>query len=212
MYEDLPSLIVPADNEADLVRLDYTSEIERETIAELNSSHFSANWIYYGISVLGIRDRIGTDASGSMRLHFNILMKNILSDDFLDVCEFRNEATESFENSRLIGLKPIKASVLAELGIGWILDHGDLLTNLLLILYVIYTRLAEGHVPDFSDYAMTKAGKDLDSRLAMLTAELHGSLWSMSRRMRNAGRYGAYPNAILQLMYLLDIMGDTIEK
>ena len=34
----------------------------------------------------------------------------------------------------------------------------------------------------------------------------------MSRRMRNAGRYGAYPNAILQLMYLLDIMGDTIEK
>lgn len=253
VYEDLPSLIVPADNEADLVRLDYTSEIERETIAELNSSHFSANWIYYGISVLGIRDRIGTDASGSMRLHFNILMKNILSDDFLDVCEFRNEATESFENSRLIGLKPIKASVLAELGIGWILDHGDLLTNLLLILYMIYTRFAEGHVPDFSDYAMTilftalelayfgsliarymkrkrdtrakvlfvprmalhrrdKAGKDLDSRLAMLTAELHGSLWSMSRRMRNAGRYGAYPNAILQLMYLLDIMGDTIEK
>lgn len=60
--------------------------------------------------------------------------------------------------------------------------------------------------------AWIKAGKDLDSRLAMLTAELHGSLWSMSRRMRNAGRYGAYPNAILQLMYLLDIMGDTIEK
>ena len=34
----------------------------------------------------------------------------------------------------------------------------------------------------------------------------------MSRRMRNAGKYGAYPNAILQLMYLLDILGDTIDR
>ena len=253
VYEDLPSLVVPAENEEDFVRLDYTSEIERETIAELNSSHFSANWIYYGISVLGIRNRIGNDAAGSMRLHFNILLKNILSDDFIDICEFRNDATERFENSRLIGLKPVKASVIAETAIGWILDHGDLLTNLLLIVYLVYTRFAEGHVPDLTDYAMTvlftalemfyfgslyarymkrrrdtrarvlfvrgmalkrrdKSATDVDSRRAILVSELHGSLWSMSRRMRNAGKYGAYPNAILQLMYLLDILGDTIDR
>ena len=253
VYEDLPSLVVPDKNEADLVRLDYTSEIERETIAELNSSHFSANWIYYGISVLGIRDRIGNDAAGNMRLHFNILLKNILSDDFIDICEFRNDATESFENSRLIGLKPVKASVIAETAIGWILDHGDLLANLLLIAYLVYTRFAEGHVPDLADYAMTvlftalevfyfgslyvrymkrrrdtrarvlfvrrmalkrrdKSASDVDSRRVILASELHGSLWSMSRRMRNAGKYGAYPNAILQLLYLLDILGDTIDR
>ena len=74
------------------------------------------------------------------------------------------------------------------------------------------TRAKVLFVPRMALHRRDKAGKDLDSRLAMLTAELHGSLWSMSRRMRNAGRYGAYPNAILQLMYLLDIMGDTIEK
>ena len=253
VYEDLPSLVVPAEGEEDFVRLDYTSEIERETIAELNSSHFSANWIYYGISVLGIRDRIGNDATGSMRLHFNILLKNILSDDFIDICEFRNDATENFENSRLIGLKPVKASVIAETAIGWVLDHGDLLTNLLLIVYLVYTRFAEGHVPDLTDYAMTvlftvlevfyfgslyarymkrrrdtrarvlfvrgmaikrrdKSAVDVDSRRAILVSELHGSLWNMSRRMRNAGKYGAYPNAILQLLYLLDILGDTIDR
>lgn len=188
-----------------------------------------------------------------MRLHFNILLKNILSDDFIDICEFRNDATESFENSRLIGLKPVKASVIAETAIGWILDHGDLLANLLLIAYLIYTRFAEGHVPDLADYAMTvlftalevfyfgslyvrymkrrrdtrarvlfvrrmalkrrdKSASDVDSRRVILASELHGSLWSMSRRMRNAGKYGAYPNAILQLLYLLDILGDTIDR
>ena len=57
-----------------------------------------------------------------------------------------------------------------------------------------------------------KSATDVDSRRAILVSELHGSLWSMSRRMRNAGKYGAYPNAILQLMYLLDILGDTIDR
>ena len=42
VYVDLPSLSVPKGLDAQYERLDFTKEIERETIAELNTSHFSA--------------------------------------------------------------------------------------------------------------------------------------------------------------------------
>ena len=73
--------------------------------------------MYYGrISVLGVVNRIG-DGSGATRLHFNVLSENTLLDDFIDVCEFRNEATESFENNRLIGLKPVKLAAFISVAV-----------------------------------------------------------------------------------------------
>ena len=152
VYVDLPSLSVPKGLDAQYERLDFTKEIERETIAELNTSHFSATWMYYGISVLGVVNRIG-DGSGATRLHFNVLSENTLLDDFIDVCEFRNEATESFENNRLIGLKPVKLSAFISVAVTWLIDHCDFITNLILVFLVLYERLvfnAEGDPLDFS--------------------------------------------------------------
>ena len=152
VYVDLPSLSVPKGLDAQYERLDFTKEIERETIAELNTSHFSATWRYYGISVLGVVNRIG-DGSGATRLHFNVLSENTLLDDFIDVCEFRNEATESFENNRLIGLKPVKLSAFISVAVTWLIDHCDFITNLILVFLVLYERLvfnAEGDPLDFS--------------------------------------------------------------
>ena len=152
VYVDLPSLSVPKGLDVQYERLDFTKEIERETIAELNTSHFSATWRYYGISVLGVVNRIG-DGSGATRLHFNVLSENTLLDDFIDVCEFRNEATESFENNRLIGLKPVKLSAFISVAVTWLIDHCDFITNLILVFLVLYERLvfnAEGDPLDFS--------------------------------------------------------------
>ena len=152
VYVDLPSLSVPKGLDAQYERLDFTKEIERETIAELNTSHFSATWRYYGISVLGVVNRIG-DGNGATRLHFNVLSENTLLDDFIDVCEFRNEATESFENNRLIGLRPVKLSAFISVAVTWLIDHCDFITNLILVFLVLYERLvfnAEGDPLDFS--------------------------------------------------------------
>lgn len=152
VYVDLPSLSVPKRADEQYERLDFTKENERETIAELNTSHFSATWRYYGISVLGVVNRVG-DGSGATRLHFNVLSENTLLDNFIDVCEFRNEATESFENNRLIGLKPVRLSAFISVVVTWLIDHCDFITNLILVFLVLYERLvfnAEGDPLDFS--------------------------------------------------------------
>lgn len=97
-------------------------------------------------------NRIG-DGSGATRLHFNVLSENTLLDDFIDVCEFRNEATESFENNRLIGLRPVKLSAFISVAVTWLIDHCDFITNLILVFLVLYERLvfnAEGDPLDFS--------------------------------------------------------------
>ena len=154
VYVDLPSLSVPKDADYTLERLDFAKEIERETIAELNTSHFSATWKFYGISVLGVVDNITGNGEGNTRLHFNILTENSLLDNFIDVCEFRADATESFENSRLIGFKPIKISSIVSMMISSLIDHCDFITNLLLIFLVLYERFTFGYSSNLTDFAL----------------------------------------------------------
>ena len=99
VYEDFPTLI--ADSE---IRNDFSNELNRETVAELNLNQLMQNWRYYGISILGIRN-MNSSLTSTRRMHFNVLAKNRASENFEEIIQKFELATEKFENNRIYGLK-----------------------------------------------------------------------------------------------------------
>lgn len=166
VYVDMPTLSIPPDNGIPS-RLDYTKEIERETIAELNTSHFLSTWNYYGLSVLGIeKESQGLEGNHSkQRLHFNILSENRISDTFLEVCAFRSDATESFENSRLIGVKLFELKNIFSMAIHFIATHAEITALVIINIYMFFSRLWVW--PKFS-------ALDMDSILSAIMLVFYG--------------------------------------
>lgn len=99
VYEDLPTLHIEGAG-----RIDFEKELERETIAELGVPTFSSNWYYYGVSILGVNNKNNPDAV-MRRMHFNVLASNQLGSSLREVVEKAKNATESFENNKIIGIK-----------------------------------------------------------------------------------------------------------
>lgn len=145
VYEDCPTLRTNANG-----RLDFNKEIARETIAELNSSHFEDDWKYYGISVSGIKYPDPVEAPQRLRFHFNVLSENSISDTLLDICSFQKKAIESFENSEVTGCRfwysgqenGTKASWIIKAVLNWIMQNFDFVSALYLIFYLVFTRFA----------------------------------------------------------------------
>ena len=105
--EDYPTLI------ADIkIRNDFSGELNRETVAELNISNLLTNWSYYGVSILGIKNRI--DFEGKRRMHFNILAKNRTEDPFDEILKKHAMATEKFENNRILAFSIAKYGTILE--------------------------------------------------------------------------------------------------
>ena len=132
VFEDMPTM-----DYFSKYRVDITNEIQRECIAELGITSFSLDWICYGISYLSINntpdafkedsytaESKNSKSSKYRRMHFNVLMSNSISYSFKEVDRFHKNATESFENESLIG---IKSTVFQ--------DKTDLLKSIFLMLY-----------------------------------------------------------------------------
>lgn len=94
--EDSPTIKYPSTGN----RIDFNGELSRESEAELGTSNFSSNWKYYGFSMMGYYDqkRETIDAC-----HFNIAAFNHVNSSFFDIVNFRENATEKFENNCLYG-------------------------------------------------------------------------------------------------------------
>lgn len=99
VIEDYPSLI--ADEH---VRNDFNEELNRETKAELNV-HTTGAWNYYGVSILGIKNR-RDELVSKRRMHFNVLAYNYTHANFIDILQAQETATESYENQSMYLLKP----------------------------------------------------------------------------------------------------------
>ena len=105
VFEDLPSM-----NYHSEYRVDLNNEIRREIIAELGITGLNADFKYYGVSYLAINNSVSKEIKAShrnRRMHFNVLTFNKTPLGFKSVVASQCHATESFENSNLIGIKTI---------------------------------------------------------------------------------------------------------
>ena len=98
VFEDYPSL-VPNPSK----RNGFNEELNRETKAELNLDELSGYWAYYGISMLGIRNR-ETRPDMKRRLHFNVLAFNRSEESFAGIHTQAKAAAEHFENQSIESL------------------------------------------------------------------------------------------------------------
>lgn len=108
VFEDMPTM-----DYYSKYRIDLRQEIERECMAELGVSSLRSDWKYHGVSYLSINNNV-FDSNESYeksqnvkhrRMHFNVLVSNILPLDFKDVLKTYTIATENFENEIIIGIK-----------------------------------------------------------------------------------------------------------
>lgn len=97
--EDYPTM--QADSNS---RNNFSEELDRETMAELNIDKLKRNWQYYGIAIMGIHNQ-KFQTTSVRRMQFNILAHNSTYENFDSVIDLQNDATEKFENEKIEGLK-----------------------------------------------------------------------------------------------------------
>lgn len=152
VYEDLPTITLENKN-----RLDFKNEFAREMLAELNISGFDKNYEYYGVSCLGMNQKLWKNNNGvkeddylnrnlERRLHFNILAIHELDIDLMEVSRKWKEATESFENLEIYGVKlnsyKSKREFIGNKLISFLkglMNYKDLITSLVILLIAIMT-------------------------------------------------------------------------
>ncbi len=132
VYEDMPTICTDYD-----ARIDFMSELERETEAELNIFCPASHWLLRGVSFLAIAHTDDNQTAARRRFHFNILGECITEYNLKQIITSQKKATEKFENSRLIGVK-IKqykntfSRILnaVKTALAWILKSKDLVTSI----------------------------------------------------------------------------------
>lgn len=152
VYEDLPTITLENKN-----RLDFKNEFAREMLAELNISGFDKNYEYYGVSCLGMNQKLWKknneikendelNRNLERRLHFNILAIHELDIDLMEVSRKRKEATESFENLEIYGVKinsyKSKREFIGSKFVSFLkglMNYKDLITSLVILLIAIMT-------------------------------------------------------------------------
>ncbi len=100
-YADAPTIDLNA------MRIDFSSEIERETYAELGLGVREEKWACYGVVLTGNTAAGQQDAQSkpSRRMHFNIIFEQRVDETFSEICYRRQNAIEAFENERLLGFR-----------------------------------------------------------------------------------------------------------
>lgn len=92
-YEDLPSIDLQ-----NKFSKSFDKELTRETIAELNTVNFSKKWKFIGLSTL-------FSFENKNKFQFNIIATTKTYSDYSEIFELQALASESFENSSIIGIE-----------------------------------------------------------------------------------------------------------
>lgn len=104
--EDYPDI-----NINNAFRIDFNGEISRELLAELNIDSVHKHWDCYGVCLSGTtasylqKKEVDIYREVERRLHFNVLFEQQLDVDLYTIKQKQKNATEKYENQRIIGVK-----------------------------------------------------------------------------------------------------------
>ena len=98
IYDDYPTLRMNSNT-----RNDFNDELNREVSAELSINSLKKEWKYYGISILGIRNKNCKEIY-ERRMHFNILAENCIGESFNTIYDKQKQSVENFESEDIYGV------------------------------------------------------------------------------------------------------------
>ncbi|GAB3622838.1 hypothetical protein GCM10027418_09200 [Mariniluteicoccus endophyticus] len=160
VYEDYPTMEFHSN-----LRVDFTEELSRECQAELGFATFRANWDYLGMSFLGRNNGDATPSQiANRRMHFNVLAHNRLDTTFEEIQESHLQATESFENHSIEGLRILPYDTRRDLALArlhkvvdWGSKNLDLIATITLLGTIVASAATKKNAPTVDLHPRTVA-------------------------------------------------------